>query len=130
MSESEFSEMNEPSPMGSAIDEPKPSPREPEMTPAASRSCEVKGKVNAIRIRTGPDANSTGLGHLNAGQTLPASCTAVRGGIYTACGHNTNVWIPVQYGGRTAYVVRACVEWYYVSSAAQQPVEAEAFGVG
>jgi hypothetical protein len=77
----------------------------------ADGQCWVVSKVDGLHIREYPSKNSRSDGHLDAGQSLPASCYARRGDYYGDCG-GSEWWIPVPYEGRTDHVAWACVDWY------------------
>jgi hypothetical protein len=49
-------------------------------------TCWVVSRTNGLNIRESSSENSTSLGHLDLGQSLPASCLAERGAPYTDCG--------------------------------------------
>jgi len=117
----------EPSPTEPGASEADPSPEERDANEAA-RKCQVTSRINGLRIRAAARKDSTPLDHLNEGQSLPALCSAKRGGSYTACGGTSDLWVPVTYRGRRAYVAWRCVDWYYITAAAD--VSAESFGVG
>jgi spore coat assembly protein SafA len=73
--------------------------------------CWVVSRVDGLNIRERATSDSRSDGHLDAGQSIPASCEAVSGGQYQSCG-GSHWWIPVPYKGRTDYVAWACVDWY------------------
>lgn len=73
--------------------------------------CWVVSRVNGLNIRDRATRDSRANGHLDAGQSLPASCEAEYGAHYRSCG-GSQWWIPVPYRGRTDYVAWACVDWY------------------
>jgi LysM repeat protein len=73
--------------------------------------CWVVSRVDGLNIRERSTSDSRSDGHLDAGQSIPASCEAVSGARYQSCG-GSHWWIPVPYEGRTDYVAWACVDWY------------------
>jgi hypothetical protein len=84
----------------------RPSPEEWEDWP-----CYIISRVNGLNIRRRPSRNSPSEGSLDAGDDLPARCSAVEGDEYTSCG-GSYWWIPVYYRRRRGYVAWACVDWY------------------
>jgi spore coat assembly protein SafA len=89
-------------------------PRDFAASNESSRSewpCWVVSRVDGLNIRDRATADSESNGHLDTGQSIPASCRAVSGGQYRSCG-GSHWWIPVPYEGRTDYVAWACVDWF------------------
>lgn len=73
--------------------------------------CWIVSRVDGLNIRERPTSDSRSAGHLDAGQSIPASCEAVSGAQYQSCG-GSFWWIPVPYEGRRHYVAWACVDWF------------------
>jgi spore coat assembly protein SafA len=73
--------------------------------------CWVVSKVDGLNIREDATSDSRSDGHLDSGQSIPASCEAVSGAQYQSCG-GSHWWIPVPYEGRRHYVAWACVDWF------------------
>lgn len=78
---------------------------------ASEWPCWVVSRVDGLNIRDRATGDSSSNGHLDTGQSIPASCQAMSGGQYRSCG-GSHWWIPVLYKGRTDYVAWACVDWY------------------
>jgi spore coat assembly protein SafA len=73
--------------------------------------CWVVSKVDGLNIRERATSDSRSDGHLDIGQSIPASCEAVSGARYQSCG-GSYWWIPVPYEGRRHFVAWACVDWF------------------
>ncbi|MFC4335296.1 hypothetical protein [Salininema proteolyticum] len=84
---------------------------EVEVLPDAS--CRARFK-QGVKHRARATTNSTALGIIPKGRWVPATCSRVSGGKYSACGGSSSYWLKVKWNGRWGYSAWYCMkDWEY-----------------
>ena len=84
-------------------------------TASEQRTCRARFS-DGVNQRLRADAGSTILGIIPADTWVPASCTRIAGGTYTACGLSSDYWMEVFWNGKWGHSVWSCVQdWEYTN---------------